>query len=267
MLWSWPMTAATPWWVSSTDGSSSAVSSQMFWCGDVTALCSVSSTGGSDSRRSDGGHSEVDGEVVSSRLVREVRDERPPRCDQQVRPAESGWEEVNTCTVSVSRKETSRWFQTGLYMQFYFCVTFLRWNVEGEGPYFLDYGAVISCHWCERVLMNKNTPTGWVKPIKRSFHVFLKQQNPVRTSYQQTDLQGFLLFTTGQFELSLSSKVSNPLLSFLLTVIQKFLRKPFSNFPPRAHWQDAGSKHLRALLCKELQSAGSLQSSFGFISQ
>lgn len=45
------------------------VSFQMFGRGDVTALPSLSSTGGSDSRRSDGGHPEVDGEVVSPCLV------------------------------------------------------------------------------------------------------------------------------------------------------------------------------------------------------
>lgn len=52
--------------------------------GGVTMLLFPS--GGSDPRRPDGRHAEVHGEVLPSHLVREVRDEGPPRRDQQVRP-------------------------------------------------------------------------------------------------------------------------------------------------------------------------------------
>lgn len=51
----------------------------------MSPLCDPCLTGGSDPRRPDGRHPEVDGEVVPSCLVREVRDERQTRCNQQVR--------------------------------------------------------------------------------------------------------------------------------------------------------------------------------------
>jgi len=54
-------------------------------CSDGKCSDAASSTGGAGSWRSVGGHSEVHGEVLPPCLVREGRDERPARRDQQVR--------------------------------------------------------------------------------------------------------------------------------------------------------------------------------------
>lgn len=69
-------------------------------CGDVTALRSVLSSGGSDPRGADGDHAEVDGALLSSRVVREVGDEGPPRCEQQVR--------TKTCRCCMSQQSSER---------------------------------------------------------------------------------------------------------------------------------------------------------------